>query len=62
MRDESYPRGFRRLHVCLMLLILLGCNYLRIGKRAIFRNVNFLDLLEFKSSGSRLREWDLAAL
>ena len=39
-----------------MLLILLGCNYLRMGKRAIFGNVNFLDLLEFKSSSSRLRE------
>lgn len=51
-----------RLHVCLMLLILLGCNYLRMGKRDIFRNVNFLDLLEFKSSGSRLREGDVVAL
>lgn len=60
--DKSYPRGFIRLHICLMFLILLGCNYLRMGKRAIFRNANFLDLLAFKSSDSRLREWDLAAL
>lgn len=35
------PRAFMKLQVCIMLLILLGCNYLRIGKRTIFRNVIF---------------------